>query len=658
MSNLCNLTKRSTRWLFVLVLVSLLATLGSQSPYLWDRYRVIKDVQGFFWIARYWDAELFPVECVILSQGEAVVEVGFLGLRLLLYPASLGYGLLFYLVGPLVDYVWVIKCLVFILMPLCVLFLFKLGRWVKGNRTGLELGLLFVFVILASPQSISIVSGLQRALTMPILILFLYFMTAGKYTWAALMVWAGLLFYAPLFPLTVLAYLFSMIEFRRPSRPRLNLTRSRVMPIAIVFLLSFLNLLFIFASRYGVLGDLAPASCPMLPSTQASASPGETSESVPLAQRPSYKSGGATPYFTVFPWLGRAGVFDTGGDVLNLFVLLLFGGFIYLVLGPRSLRRLPGPCWCLLAAGLLLYGMSLFAILQLHTNVLYLPSRYTRGTLILVALCFTGVNWTDFWHSALGWLHRNGRLLVFFIVALGVALAVGYMLFSTDFPMLPALRLLGLAFLAVLTILGGGVLVWALQRPIPRILGKGDLWKKGLRLVGVFAVCIVTLLAGTAYIRTLEAKPIDPSQTERDVYEFVATLPKGVMLAGEPEIMNGIPLFSERAVLFRDLFPREEAPIVEFFDAQYAESPQEVLDFCQRYGVDYLAIDTTVFGPDYLAASDFFYQPYNDEIVDLVAGRSDFVLLDVKPAFTSGSLSVIKCDADTLLSGGVVDGEP
>jgi hypothetical protein len=645
-------TQQSTRWLLGLILFSLVATLWSQSPHLWDRYRVIKDVQGFFWIARYWDAGLFPVECVTLSQGEAVVEVGFLGLRLLLYPASLGYGLLFYLVGPLVDHVWLMKHLVFILMPLCVLFLFKLGRRVKGNRTGLELGLLFVFVILASPQSISIVSGLQRALTMPILILFLYFMTAGKYTWAALMVWAGLLFYAPLFPLTMLAYLFSMIEFRRPSRPRLKLTRSRVMPIAIVFLLSFLNLLFIFASRYGVLGDLAPAPCPMLPSTQASASPGETSESVPLAQRPSYQSGGATPYFTVFPWLGRAGVFDTGGDVLNLFVLLLFGSFIYLVLGPRSLRRLPGPCWCLLAAGLLLYGMSLFAILQLHTNVLYLPSRYTRGTLILVALCFTGVNWTDFWHSAPGWFHRNCRLLIFFIVALGVALTAGYVFFSTGFPMLPALRLLGLAFLAVLTILGGGFLVWVLQPPVLRILGKADPWKKSLGVVGVFAVCIVTLSTGAVYIRTLEAKPINPSQAERDVYEFVATLPKDVMLAGEPEIMDGIPLFSERAVLFRDLFPREEAPIVEFFDAQYAESPQVVVDFCRRYGVDYLVIDRSVFAPDYMAGKDFFYQPYNDEIVELVAERSDFILLDVEPVFTSGSLLVIECGADTLLVDG------
>ncbi|MBN1811536.1 MAG: hypothetical protein JXA14_06855 [Anaerolineae bacterium] len=644
-------TQRSTRWLLALILISLIATLWSQSPYLWDRYRVIKDVQGFFWIARYWDSELFPVDCVILSQGKGIIEVSFLGLRLMLCPVSLGYGLLFYLVGPLVDQIWLMKRLVFILMPLCVLILFKLGKRLRGNRTGLELGLLFVFIILASPQSISITSGLQRALTMPILILFLYFMTTGRYVWAALMVCFGLLFYAPMFPLMMLTYVFSIIEFRRSSRPKLDLTRSRIIPIAIVFVLSLLVLLLIFASQYGALGNLAPATCPISPLEESLVPADETSKDVPMSQHPLYQSEGPTPLFIVSPWFGRAGVFDTGGDILNFFVLLLFGVFIYLVLGPRSLRRLPGPFWCLLIATALMYAASLFALLQLSTTALYLPSRYTRGTLVLVALCFVGVNWADFWNSAPSWLRRNRRLLIFFTAVLGVTLAAGYMLFPAVFPLIPALMLLGLTSLGILAILGGGFLVWVLQHPISKILGQGNAWKKVVRASGLFAACVVTVLSVATYIRTLETKPINPSQAERDVYEFVSTLPKETMLVGESDVMTGIPLFSKRAVLFRRLFPREDAPIVEFFDAQYAESPKVVLDFCERYSVDYLVIDSAVFSPDYLARENFFYQPYNDEIVRLVAGRSDFVLPSVEPVFNSGSLSVIKCDAGTLLAG-------
>jgi hypothetical protein len=642
--------RQSNRWLLALVLFSLVATLWSQAPYLWDRYRVIKDVQNFYWIPRYWDADLFPVDCVHLSSGKVVIEIALFGLRLMLYPASLGYGLFFYLVGPLVDHIWLTKRLVFILMPLCVLILFKLGKRLRGDRTGLELGLLYVFIILASPQSISITSGLQRALTTPILILFLYFMTTDKCAWAALMVWLGLLLYAPMFPLMLLAYVLSMIEFRRPFRPRLNLTRSRIIPIVIAFSLSLLVLLLIFSSLYGVLGNLAPVTCPIPPLEESLVPSDETSQDVPMSQNPRYQSGGPTPLFSDVPWFGRAGVFDIGADVLNFSVLLLFGVLVYLVVGPQSLRRLPSPFWYLLIASILMYVVSLFALSQLSTTTLYLPSRYTRGTLVLVALCFVGVNWADFWDGAPGWLHRNGRLFAFFVISLGVTLVAGYMLFPS-FPLVPTLLLADVSLRGMLAILGGGFLVWVLRYPVSTILGQGNVWKKIVRGIGLLAVCVVTALSGAAYIRMLETKPINPSPAERDVYEFVSTLPKEAMLAGESDVMTGIPLFSKRAVLFRRLFPREDAPIVEFFDVQYAESPQVVLDFCERYGVDYLVIDSAVFSPDYLAREDFFYQPYNDEIVKLVAGHSDFVLPDVKPVFASGSLSVIRCDADTLLAG-------
>jgi hypothetical protein len=42
----------------------------------------------------------------------------------------------------------------------------------------------------------------------------------------------------------------------------------------------------------------------------------------------------------------------------------------------------------------------------------------------------------------------------------------------------------------------------------------------------------------------------------------------------------------------------------------------------------------------------------------LVAGRFDFVLPRTQPIFTSGTLSVIKCDAEALLAGGVMDEGP
>ena len=153
------------------------------------------------------------------------------------------------------------------------------------------------------------------------------------------------------------------------------------------------------------------------------------------------------------------------------------------------------------------------------------------------------------------------------------------------------------------------------------------------------------------YIRVLSVKPIDPSEDERNIYEFVASLPKDTVLVGNPDIMTNIPLFSKRSVLFKGLFPRGDAPIVKYFDAQYAETAQPVLDFCRQFQINYLVLDTRDFNPDDIAKGHFFYEPWNSSIRTVVNGRSDFVLPQLEPIFTSGPYRVIKCDPDILFAG-------
>jgi hypothetical protein len=76
-----------------------------------------------------------------------------------------------------------------------------------------------------------------------------------------------------------------------------------------------------------------------------------------------------------------------------------------------------------------------------------------------------------------------------------------------------------------------------------------------------------------------------------------------------------------------------------------------MLEFCRRYQVDYLVLDTTKFSLDYLAKGDFFYQPWNSKIVAAVAGRSNFALPQLQPVYRSGPLMVIECNAETILAG-------
>jgi len=294
-----------------------------------------------------------------------------------------------------------------------------------------------------------------------------------------------------------------------------------------------------------------------------------------------------------------------------------------------------------------MYAASFFFMFGLSSSVLYQPSRYTRSTLFLFALCFVGLNWGDFLEKAPSWFRQKAPLLIFFVVSLTLALVATYLLFPTRLLLFPLLWFIGVILSGMSVVLAGSSLFWLTRRG-RRLRGAG-------RFVVPLAIGIIAVSAGVFYIRTLGIRTINPSNAERDIYEFVSSLPKDAVLAGDPVVMSGIPLFSQRSVLFRDLHPNinPNAPIfiLEFFDAQYAESPEVVLNFCQRYDISYLVLDTTDFTPDYLAKGDFFYQPYNDKIVEMVAGRSDFVLPHLQPVFVSGPLEVIKCDAETVLAG-------
>jgi hypothetical protein len=623
------------RLLALALVVSLLMTFCSHLPHLWDRYRVVLDMQNSYWMARYQDPTLFATDYLL---GKFLVEVEVLGLQVVLYPRSLGYGLLFYLASFMVDHIWLSKWLVFVLMPLCVTYLFKLGKLLGGSLTGLCLSLLFAFFMLASYQSISIASGLQRAFAVPLLIVFLYYMINERYTEAGLMMFVSALFYLPNLPLMVLTYALSLVKVERPFRLSWTITRSRLVPLVGGIVLSAL----VTAPALAVEFEwLAPYT--------AGASWPDKGEAAPLSQDLFYHSQEYAALFFSFP-LGRAGILDAGTDRVNFLVLLVLGLFIYATVGKRSLRRLPGVFWRLLSASIIMYAASLFVVFGLSSVALYYPSRYTRSTLFLVALCFVGLNWTDFLDKAPKWFRRNARLLILFVVSFSLAFMATYALFPARLFVFPILWFLGLILSGMLAVVGGSSLFWLLRHLTFKVVGE-DGGRGAARFVFLLAVGVITVSLGVVYIRTLGMRIINPSDPERDIYEFVGSLPKDVVLAGDPEIMSGIPLFSQRSVLFRALHPDTDAPILDFFDALYAESPETALDFCQRYNLSYLVLDKTDFAPDYLAEGDFFYQPYNDMIAEMVAGRTNFVLLHLQPVFASGPFVVIKCDAETLLAG-------
>lgn len=615
-------------WLVLAWLASLLMLLWALAPSLGDWYQIDHDLQNFYWMARYQDPTLLVPDH--LSPGQDVVEVDLLGYRLLLYPVSLGYGLLFYLASFFIDFLWFAKLLSFILMSLCTIYLYRLGQRWGSKINGLSLSLIFAFFMAASYQSISVASGLQKAFAVPLLILFIYAMSFRQYWTAGAIIIVSGLFYLPNVPLLIAAYALSFIRRRSPYHLSLDVSPAKLVPFSGAVALSIV-----------LVGLALLAQSDILSLTTNSSS--DSQVQLPLTEDPYFQEGGAVPvFFGLSPLLGQVGLLDAGTDVVNFGTLLLLGGWVYSVVGASALQRVPGIIWRLLLAGFIMYGVALFFVFELSSQALYWPSRYTRAVLFLAPIYFIGLNWSDVLDRGPAWFKCHGRRLAAVLIALILSLAATYAWPATRFFVWPLGWFTGVIAGGLSAVVGGSLgLNW---------LASSARWRNGRSIIAAGVILTVTISLGTVYLRALGLKTLNPSGSERKVYEFVRTLPKEILLAGEPTIMSGIPLFSQRRVLLRGLFPEADAPILDFFNAQYAESPESILHFCRRYDLDYWVIDQTNFTTDYLARQDFFYRPYNDQIVTLVTGRSNFILPQLEPVFSSSSLRVIKCDAPTIMA--------
>ena len=609
-------------WLLSALLISVLWSLIILWPHLTDWYRVPIDVQNHYWMAKFQDPTLFPGDR--LQYQSSLTFLNIFGREIILYPRSFGHAFIFLLASVFVEPILFGKLLVFVLMPLAAVYLYQLAKnQTKNNKVALGVSILFVFFNLATPDSMSVASGLQRAFALPLLIIFMYYLMEDKYKIAAGLLPITALIYLPNVPLMVLTYVFSMVDFN-DGKVAVDLRCEKVLPFVVGLFVAGLIALWALGVNFH-----------LFDSTEAST----LVKDVPFAENPLYQEGSATPLYLRFPWLGKAGLFDVDADAMNFLVLAVLSLAISLVVEKQKIYRLSKLFWSLLIAGFLMYFLALGAIFIFSSSAFYLPSRYTRITLFLIPFYFVGLNLREFIHALPAWMRKNKIALALFIVVLLFVLGILALVGSTATVVLGWIGLVITGFLVVFLLgLGARVLEKELASAslsIPRV---------------IFAVilCLISLFPAGAYSKLVGFDTINPTEDERALYEFVATLPKSVVLAGSPEELTGIPLFSRRNVLFRSLFPDKSAPIIEAFDAYYAETVEKLVGFCEQYDIDYLVVNTTDFAEDYVSAGEFFFLPYNTAIQEFVSKREDFVLPQFESVFASGSLGVIKCDATSV----------
>lgn len=589
-------------------------------PQLSDWYRVANDFQNHYWLAKFQDPGLFPDDR--LQWADDLIRIKILGEVVIVYPLSVGYGLLFYFASAIIEPILFGKLLVFFLLPISVYYLFRIGTKLKRKGNGVVLGLLFTFIIFASPDSISIASGLQRAFALPLLIVFVYYLLTSKYIGAAALIVVGALFYLPIVPIMVLGYGFEFLWLRwKPTEIEIDFSRNKVLPFLAAMGIVLLVAGWAISTRFDRLSS---------PTGE-----GQISEPSLLAD-PRRSIGGPVPLYIRFPWLGRAGFFDIDRDVVNFLVLIILSAMILIFVDRKEITKLPCVVQRVLYAGVILYILSLFVLVTFNSTLLYLPSRYTRVVLILCPLIFVGLNLGKLLEAMRERMKQDFKstLIGLVLVLLGI-LALFFWLKSL---------LLTLSVLGVMAIVLPGLAVSLIVNLQPRQFGV-----LGVLLAGL--ILILTLIPGFLYSRSLGVFCIDPSKHEREIFQYAATLPKEVVFAGSPEELTGIPLFSKRTVLFRRLFPAKDAPIIPMFDAYYAENGEDVLAFCRQYEVDYWLIDEDDYNTEYLMAGEFFFQPYNAEIQDIISSREYFALPQAEKVFESGDLAVVPCSPEAILSG-------
>lgn len=317
--------------------------------------------------------------------------------------------------------------------------------------------------------------------------------------------------------------------------------------------------------------------------------PSELEGQVPFADM-ILKDGYRYPLFTIFPILGAGGLFMDAVDLMNTLVLLGLTLVAWLLLR-RDFKKPPEVFGILLLAGGIGFLLSWLGIWLTHSMIFHLPSRLTQSLLPLVLFYAFGVNARALMAKLLGGLVRlTGRT-------------------KKNPPEANLEVKTPPAFWAVLAVPFAVIMIW--------------------------------------YLSSLPTGYYSPSSTDIKLIEFVSTLPKDTMIAGDPCSLDDIPLFAKRQILFSCEKPNPNPDIIMgWMNAYYSDRPEEIVSFCSQHQIDYLVVNLDSFEPPSDPGWRYYFEPYNRVLVEKMAQAPDFALQHLAQEavlYSQGQVRVIPC---------------
>jgi hypothetical protein len=611
----------NNRYLFPALLIAFLLALWIQYPNLRDPYRVENDVRNMYLIHRYVDVSLFPYE----QESFFLVPLGQHTLRI--DPASPGYSLLLSLAATFMSPVLLTKLLVFPLTLAAAFFLYRLGQEFVSPATGLALVVIFVTTNLASGTSIGLVSGLHRTFGPPLILALLYYLHQRRYIVALFVVAALAFVYVPLLPVAGLTFLLAL----RRERWSDWLRQPPVLVVLLVLVIPVGWLVLRLAGR-------------QLPRAIAGLTGILENPNSHIFFDPVYGQGGRFQLYYLFPLVGRMGLITSEELALQMMVLISVAILLFLVQKGR-MRPLSPVCRDLFWASAIGYVLAWLAVLVTNSFLLYQPSRFTTTSLFVLLVILVGINLEGGLNAVLTWLRRDGGRFAVLVPA-GAVVTMALLLPNPNYDAEQS-NILRISLLA----LGAALLgLFALQWRRNKDVTSGSVVDSSRLLVVVtIGLLPVTLL----YLHIRRPLFVNPTAEERALYDYLATLPRDALIAGDPCMLDSVPYFSQRSVLLRckQFDQPDEKLAVDALLAYYADSEDDLISFCRSYSVEYLVVDERSFERVAAGEQIYFHEPYHSLVAPSIAARERFVLGSTptdRRLFSAGDLSVVRCPTEPL----------
>jgi len=362
------------------LVMALHVSIASQQPLLENPDLFIDDARiHVAWAHKLYDPELFQNDEVIrLSQVQASPGYAFIyRVTATLDDLMRAFGSenLAEVADEYLNPLTVSKFLPIILCLTTAIYLFNIGREIKGNLAGFLISNLFIFTCYYL-----LADGLQRSFSVPLFIIFFYYLLKKNSVKISVALVLSALLYPPVFLISALALFICLIfekksisYFVKPDRELLILSAGMAAGLFILVLNTFLlDKPEVYFTRYTPWSEITSS--------------------------PLYLPGGRHVMFKKIPEpflflpyhplevssrLHMGVVYGGTGILVGLAGLLLLLRKFRPTLPPRE-------PWCALASGVILY----FAALALMF-LLYFPSRYFYIPWLVFVLCFIAVNFED-----------------------------------------------------------------------------------------------------------------------------------------------------------------------------------------------------------------------------------------------------------------------